>query len=204
MSLAIRNKNGFIDGTVKAPPENNPNHKAWVKCNTLVMSWLLHSVSAEIKNTILYCVNAQEAWEKLKTRYAEPNEVRAFQLEQELNAIMQGSSSVTEFFTKLSCIWEELENYQPIPHCTCGKSCECKLSEQFEKIQQTRRVYKFLMGLNDSYEIVKGSLILRKPLPSLDKTYSLVLQEERQKQARTTPVMALDASSMAEIGRAHV
>ena len=169
MSLSIRNKTGFIDGTLKIPDEKDPNHKAWIKCNTLIMSWLMHSVSMEIKSTILYCDTAQEAWQKLKTRYAEPNEVRVFQLEQELNAITQGTSSVTEYFTKLSCIWEELGNYQPVPSCTCGAPCKCKLSDKFEKMQEIRKVYKFLMNLNDSYELVRGSVILREPLPSLDK-----------------------------------
>jgi len=38
---------------------------------------------------------------------------------------------------------------------------------------------QFLIGLNDQFSVVKTQILLRDPLPSLNKVYSLVIQEER-------------------------
>ena len=39
-------------------------------------------------------------------------------------------------------------------------------------------MFQFLMGLNDSFDNVRGHIIMQKPLPSLNEAHSLVLQEE--------------------------
>ena len=40
---------------------------------------------------------------------------------------------------------------------------------------------QFLMGLNDSYSQIKGQILLMEPVPSINKFYSLLIQEERQR-----------------------
>lgn len=37
------------------------------------------------------------------------------------------------------------------------------------------------MGLNDSYSNVQGQILLIEPLPSINKAFSLVVQEEGQR-----------------------
>ena len=39
-----------------------------------------------------------------------------------------------------------------------------------------------LMGLNESFAQVQGQILLRDPLPSLNKVYSLLIQEENKGQ----------------------
>lgn len=87
MSLSIQNKVGFIDGSLPKPTGDDTKIKSWMRNNTIIMSWLIHSVSNEIKSTVLYLSNAHEAWDKLKVRYAQPDDVRIFQLQQELSSI---------------------------------------------------------------------------------------------------------------------
>lgn len=43
-------------------------------------------------------------------------------------------------------------------------------------------IYHFLIGLNDSFSHIRGQILLIKPLPSINKIFSLVLQEERQRE----------------------
>jgi len=40
---------------------------------------------------------------------------------------------------------------------------------------------QFLVGLNDEYKVIKGSILMMKPLPSIDQVYQLVIQEEKQR-----------------------
>ena len=39
----------------------------------------------------------------------------------------------------------------------------------------------FLMGLNETYTIVKGQILLMDHIPSLGKVFSLLLQDEKQR-----------------------
>ena len=39
---------------------------------------------------------------------------------------------------------------------------------------------QFLMGLNDSFANVTAQILMMKPLPTINKAFSLVVQEERQ------------------------
>lgn len=114
MSLRIRNKFSLIDGSPEKLVDGTQDLKAWHRCNTLSMSWLLHYVAHGIKNTILYLEDAKTAWKKLRVRYEQPEYVRSFQLQQELGSITRGQSHVTEYFTKLNGIWVELNNYNQI------------------------------------------------------------------------------------------
>lgn len=40
----------------------------------------------------------------------------------------------------------------------------------------------FLNGLNDNYEVIKNHILLMDPLPSMSKSYYLILQIEKQKE----------------------
>ena len=176
MQLSIRNKLGFIHGTVPIP--TNPDSKeAWKRCNTIILSWMMNSVSPDIKSALYYAKTAAEGWQKLKMRYAQPNDVRIFQLQKEIMVTKQGHSSVTDFFTKLSALWEELDDYRPIPHGLCENET-CKVCEEVEKTREVDKIFKFLMSLTDAYDMVSGQILLMKPKPSLDVAYSMVLQEE--------------------------
>ena len=51
--------------------------------------------------------------------------LRILDLQQELASIKQGDPSITNYFTKLRVISDELENYRPKPICTCTTKCSC-------------------------------------------------------------------------------
>jgi len=54
-------------------------------------------------------------------------------------SIRQGDSTITDYFTKLRIIWDELESYKPNPMCTCDPKCMCDaLSNVMERKKQDR------------------------------------------------------------------
>ncbi|KAF5471273.1 hypothetical protein F2P56_011717 [Juglans regia] len=196
LAISIKNKLGFLDGSIPTPNLTDALYIPWLRCNNLILSWLLNSISKEIASNVLYINSAKEVWEKLKTRFAQPDNVRIYQLQQQLSSTLQGNQNVSEYFTQLNGIWEEMHNYRPVPCCSCGL-CTCQALKSVGDVQETDYVFKFLMGLNDSYEHIRGQIILMRPMPSLDKTFSLVLQEERQRQTRNLIVSSLEASALA-------
>jgi len=48
MALISKNKMGFLTGAIIEPPYSDPLHTTWERCNTLIMSWLLNSLSPPI------------------------------------------------------------------------------------------------------------------------------------------------------------
>ncbi|KAF5475503.1 hypothetical protein F2P56_007303 [Juglans regia] len=196
LAISIKNKLGFLDGSVPTPNMTDPLYIPWLRCNILILPWLLNSISKEIASNVLYINSAKEVWEKLKTHFAQPDNVRIYQLQQQLSSTLQGNQTVSEYFTQLNGIWEEMHNYRLVSCCSCGL-CTCQALKSVGDVQETDYVFKFLMGLNDSYEHIRGQIILMSPMPSLDKTFSLVLQEERQRQTRNLTVSSPEASALA-------
>lgn len=48
-------------------------------------------------------------------------------------------------------------------------------------MQVRELVMKFLMGVNNSFSQVRTQVLLTDPLPSLNKVYALLIQEEEQR-----------------------
>uniref|UniRef100_A0A2N9GTP1 Reverse transcriptase Ty1/copia-type domain-containing protein n=1 Tax=Fagus sylvatica TaxID=28930 RepID=A0A2N9GTP1_FAGSY len=132
MGLTIKNKLGFVDGSIEPPKEgiNSPLYSLWSRCNTVVITWILNCVSKEIHATMLYKPTAREIWTILRERFSQSNGPQIFQVEQAIGSLTQSQVSVNDYYTKLQGFWEELLNYRPIPVCTCVPSCSCGAMRQ--------------------------------------------------------------------------
>ncbi|CAL9002118.1 unnamed protein product, partial [Prunus brigantina] len=62
MSLEAKNKLGFVDGTIKEPSAKDPKYGAWRRCNQIVKSWILNSISPTLTNTVIFSNTAVEVW----------------------------------------------------------------------------------------------------------------------------------------------
>ena len=73
----------------------------------------------------------------------------------------------------MKALWDELASYHDPISCSCGGIKF--LAEREEK----ERVMQFLMGLNDSFSTIHGSILMMSPLPDMRKLHALILQQER-------------------------
>lgn len=86
-----------------------------------------------------------------------------------------------EYYGKLKRLWDELSNFEQLPTYKCGK-CTFNLGAILEKNREEEKVYLFLMGLDEKmYGTVRSSILTQDPLPSLNKVYPILIQEERVK-----------------------
>lgn len=58
---------------------------------------------------------------------------------------------------------------------------------------------QFLMGLHESYAMIRGHILLMSPLPTTRKAYSLILQEERQRQIASNSTINNESMAMLSI-----
>ena len=127
--LSAKNKLGFVNGTILQPSdESNPLFSDWQRCNDLVLSWITNCLSRQIHSTVLYLFTSMEVWDDLQQRYSQNNGTRVHHLKQAIASFKQETLTVSDYFTTLKGLWDELLNYRPIPSCTCGAKCICGLS----------------------------------------------------------------------------
>jgi predicted RNA-binding Zn-ribbon protein involved in translation (DUF1610 family) len=180
MALTVKNKHGFIDGSVKQPGGDEVDElRQWTRCNNLVKTWLLSSISKEIAASVFYCDGPQELWNELKERFSQVNGVQLFHVENQIHSCTQDTMSVGSYFTKLKGLWDERDVICPI------SSCHCEARKEELSYRETQKTIKFLMGLTDSFEAMCGQILAMDPLPKVNKAYSLVLRHEQQRDVST-------------------
>ncbi|XP_057975462.1 uncharacterized protein LOC131162874 [Malania oleifera] len=199
IALTVKNKIAFIGGTLLQSNSGDSRIQiAWLRANNLVLSWLMNSIAKEIHGSLLYFTAACDVWEELKTRYLRSDGPRVFTLEKSLNSISQGARSVTKYFNEFKTLWDEYISYRPIPSYRCGilDICSCNLLKIFTDRQQSDYVMKFLIGLHNSYSMMRSQLLLQSPLPSMSKVFYLLLQEESQRSLSNAVGFSMDSHAM--------
>ncbi|KAG5009956.1 hypothetical protein JHK82_018579 [Glycine max] len=66
MALVSKNKMGFLTGSIPIPSEIDPIYPHWERCNTLLMSWLLNSLSPSIAQSVVFFERAIDTWTDLR------------------------------------------------------------------------------------------------------------------------------------------
>lgn len=189
MALQVRNKWRFVDGTMPIPARDHPNFEAWERCNVMVSSWLLKSVSASIAQSVLYIDLASEILEDLSKRFSQADPHRISDLQDEIYNLKQGSHNINDYYTNCKILWEEMSILRPLPVCNCDSKCVCGLSIPkcncglIAKIMKERDedyVIRFLKGLNDEYSSIKSSVLMIEPIPPVHKVFGMAIKLERQ------------------------
>jgi len=180
MQRALRTKCilGFINGEIPAPDVDDLNRTSWERCNHLVQSWILNSLFESIAQTVVFCDSAYEVWQDLYERFSKTDRIRIATLRSSINNLKQGTKSILDYFTELKGLCEEFSSHRPIPNCVCVHPCRCEATRVAKNHRDEDQIMQFLTGLNDQFSVVKTRILLLDPLPSLNKVYPMVVQEE--------------------------
>lgn len=74
MALTAKNKLAFVDGSLSQPAiDTGAEFQAWVRCNNMILSWILNSVSKEIAASAIYIDTCHGMWLDLKERFSQKN-----------------------------------------------------------------------------------------------------------------------------------
>jgi acetolactate synthase regulatory subunit len=84
----------------------------------LLYNWLLNSVVPSIAVTVDGIQSVKDIWAKLKKIYAgAENNMRVFQIEREIEAVVQGDRSIQEYVTDLERLWADYDYFSSIACC---------------------------------------------------------------------------------------
>ncbi|KAJ8628341.1 hypothetical protein MRB53_021648 [Persea americana] len=183
-ALEARRKFEFLDGTITetVPPCTQSD---WSAINAMLISWITNTIAPEVKCNLAKYRDAKRLWDTLKSRYAVVNGPRIQQLKSSIAKCEQTQSmTVSVYFGKLSALWEELHNHEPIIDCSCCSSCSA--GRKHEERRENTMLHEFLMGLySEYYAQVRTNILSHDPFPSLDRAYQLVIQDERVRLAKS-------------------
>lgn len=177
-AFGVKNKLKFIDGSMEIPDENDLNRSAWERYNHLIQSWIINSVSSQIAQTLVFHESAIDAWLDLKKCFSKVDRIRIATLRSTINNLKQGSKYVLDYFIEMHTLWEELNSHRPMPHCACPHPCRCAAAREARNFRLENQVIQFLTRLNDQFTVIKTQVFMMDPLPSINKVYSLVIQEK--------------------------
>lgn len=160
----------------------------------MVTSWILNSLTKEIAESVEYVFDSYELWKELEDRYDQTNGAKLYQIQREINELSQGTLDITANYIKMKKLWEELSTLHIKVQCNCN--CTCGAKDNMYKMEQDRRLIQFLMGLNEVYTVVRGNILMMNPLPSLAQTFSLLIQDEKQREIKPSAQMFMESTSL--------
>ncbi|XP_073051665.1 uncharacterized protein [Primulina eburnea] len=108
-ALRAKKKFGFIDGSVKEPPDDSTEQEDWWTVNSMLVSWILNTIEPALRSTITYMEIAKELWDDIKERLSVGNGPRVQQLKSELAECKQQGATIMNYSGKLKMIKEKLD-----------------------------------------------------------------------------------------------
>ncbi|CAE5958140.1 unnamed protein product [Arabidopsis arenosa] len=175
--LQSKSKTGFIDGTIAKPDPSSPIYHPWKTCNARVKSWMMSSLSEELRNYVRFAETAHKAWEDLRVLFVPSVDFKIYELRQRLAMLRQDGDSVGRYFAKFMRAWVELLEYDPVPECLCG-CCNCEIAKRAKEARENEQRYAFLMGLDKGLSYVRTQIMLMNPPPSLHQAFVLLDKAE--------------------------
>lgn len=177
-ALGIKSKLGFVRGDFPKPTDSLELTR-WERCNSVILTWIINSVSPEIAESINHCADCIQAWSILHVRFSGSNGPRLLSLHREITNLTQGDMSVGEYHGKLIKMWADEESLEQDELCDLG--LRCKSTRSIEVRRSRSRVIQFLMGLNSVHDQVRTNIVSFRPMPTVDEAYNMVLEDEMQK-----------------------
>ncbi|XP_071683308.1 uncharacterized protein [Lolium perenne] len=174
--LILRTKDleSYVEGEAAEPGDKtSPKWKVLSTTNSLIVAWLLNSLSPTIAASVEILSSAAEVWKTLKKLYSgEGNVMLMAETEERLSELRQEDKSVMEYVTELQHLWADLDHYDPLElhHADCIAAAR--------KWIERRRVMKFLKGLNSEFEGRRAALYHQPSLPTLEDAIAAIAQEE--------------------------
>lgn len=140
----------------------------------MVLAWIHRSISESIAKSIIWIDSATSVVSLIVI-------FSAFQIFKRISTNFVKVLSVfltTSPSWKLKVLCDESKFYRHILACSCALPCYCGVISSVQKYHEQDSVIHFLKGLTKKFTHSKSKIMMMSPLPDIDKTFSLVSQQE--------------------------
>ncbi|KAL6334496.1 hypothetical protein AAG906_016043 [Vitis piasezkii] len=133
MFICGKGKDDYLIGLATAPSTIDLKYKVWKAENTMVMSWLINSMTNEIGVDFMYYEMAQEIWDAAMESYSNnENTSQLLEVKGMIHDLRQGDLSVTQYFSTLNRFWQQLDLFND--------------SKVFSKVRREESRKKVMLG----------------------------------------------------------
>ncbi|KAF3772910.1 hypothetical protein EJ110_NYTH56611 [Nymphaea thermarum] len=144
------------------PVQKVGKYTTWFKDNSLVMVWIVGTLSQDIANEVLHKESAKDMWDSLAATYSQArNETRIMQLHHDIHQMRQDGRPLHTYYSSLKSMFERLNSYFP--------ACKC---DQQKAYRDMLMVGVLLSGLDSVYESAKNQMLTSPLIPPIDEAYS--------------------------------
>ncbi|XP_070673139.1 uncharacterized protein [Malus domestica] len=167
-----RGKWSYVSGTKMAPAEADALYAIWEEENAMVQSWLLNSMTRDVRAIFLRLSTAKDVWDAVIQTYSiEKDASKLYELRRQALATRQNGEPLSAYYGKLQQIWQEIDFLRP------GKlKCADDIATRETEISE-ERLYDFLAGLDPHLDHVRSQVLTQTTLPSVRAAYALVNAE---------------------------
>lgn len=181
IQLSAKRKFGFVDESIPRSTSDAAQAAQWDTCNNMVISWIHNNIFDAIKTSVLFITTASDIWKQLETKFLLTNGSPKYKLSRDLFDFKQNGMKVSDYFTGLSCLWEELESLNILHVVTTMTPDVSKLLHAIATVKEEAGLFPFLNGLDDTYGAQRSQLLMSVPLPSVEMACATMQQEESQR-----------------------
>ncbi|GKA57750.1 putative transcription factor interactor and regulator CCHC(Zn) family protein [Tanacetum coccineum] len=173
MTLALHSKNklGFINGKCKKSTDKSLVNQ-WEMCNSIVLGWLLGSISEKLYLGQFFFRIPSEVWDELKETYENVNGSVTFDLHHQINNLNQNGSTLSDYYHKLNSLRKQFDSLVKLHACTCDAA------KHFKKHNDLIKLMKFLMRLDELYLPLRSNILTKDPIPDVKTAFSVISRDE--------------------------
>ncbi|KAL1559308.1 hypothetical protein AAHA92_09664 [Salvia divinorum] len=172
MKVAIGSRGGYshITGKPAPPLPGSREYEEWEETYLIVFSWIVDNIKTDIITDFAHHQTSKAIWESLAVTYeSEADLYIVYDLEDKANTITQGNMDLETYYRKIHGMWINADRCQKQPVDCCDKGVN-----QFRVYSNTKKLLRFLAGLNGEYEGIWRDILKEVPPPSVETTYGWV------------------------------
>jgi hypothetical protein len=122
----LKGKNiwGYVSGTYVVPKNTKEGDAAlidaWEANNAKIITWINNSVEHSIGTQLAKYETIKEVWDHLQKLFTQSNFAKQNQLENDIRALHQKNTSIQEFYSAMTDLWDQLALTESAELKACG------------------------------------------------------------------------------------
>ncbi|XP_071694861.1 uncharacterized protein [Rutidosis leptorrhynchoides] len=157
--------------TQKLKGTENYKEGQWDRCNSVVLTWILVSLSEDVYNGQIFSKSAETVWNELKETYDKVDASVTFNLYQQINSCSQFGLSLSDYYHKLNAMWRQFDEMVKIDDVVSA-------NKSFQDHCKFLKLMQFLMGLDDVYTPIRSHILTSDHVPSVKVAFSIISWDE--------------------------
>jgi len=187
-AIGSRGKKSHLTGIIE------PTYEKWEQADQTIFTWIIQNIKISLINNVSQFSTSKALWEGLTTTYESgTNPMQIYGLHRKTNTQKQGKDTLENFWNKLQAIWMAIDKKQPNP-----MKCSDDIAT-FNKIKQGQRLYQFLIGIDEKFEVIRRDLLMQEKTPSVESTYVVVRRETARLQILKLTTSSEENTSLEEV-----